>query len=61
MTVTQCTGDGCAARVQLTERSLTTRLDAKTLSVGMIPAGSTQTLVVALSLKGLKQAWAEVK
>ena len=61
MTVTQCTEKGCAAQVQVAESMMKSVLDAKAMSVGMIAAGSAQTLAIAISPKGLKSAWSAVK
>jgi invasion protein IalB len=61
MVLQACTAEGCAAGIALDDKTLAAALAGKTLAIGFIPAGSRQTVSVAVSLKGFRPAFASLK
>ncbi len=61
MIIQQCTPQGCVATAPLKPEHIKALGTGKTLSFGMQPAGSKETLVVGVSIKGLAAGLSALK
>ena len=56
MQLQSCGPEGCVATVLLDSDTLKAMQHGKTMAVGALPQGSTQTMAIPVSLKGFKAA-----
>ncbi|WP_173984087.1 invasion associated locus B family protein [Magnetospirillum sp. SS-4] len=61
MLIQQCTQQGCVATAQLKPEHIKALSAGKTLNFGIQPAGSQETLVVGVSIKGLAAGLSALK
>lgn len=61
MTLQSCTSEGCSAGALLSEKTLKELLEGKKMAVGMMPAGSKETVSIAVSMNGFKSAFSSLK
>jgi len=61
LTVQQCTQRGCVASISFDPDTLAALSNAKMIQVGMLPYGSSQSLIVNISPKGISKGMAELK
>ncbi len=61
LTVQRCVQEGCVASIAFDSETLPVFTEAKKILIGMLPYGAPQSLVVAISTKGLSKGMAALK
>ncbi len=57
----QCVASGCMATAMLTPETLNELRDASEVRVGVVPSGTSQTMLINLSMKGFRAAFDTLK